>query len=130
MQSGENAAGLGSLWMLASLHRARWTVELGPMLSAGQASVLGLDRARLLEFCNELSAPAPCANLARDASVDQVVVRGQVRASGGALGVSRTLVSTRRTDWEVGLELSAVSDGARMYSGGWLGVVTRFGGNP
>jgi hypothetical protein len=38
------------------------------------------------------------------------------------------MMSTGPVDWELGLELSALSDGARMYSGGWLGMVTRFGG--
>lgn len=127
VQSGQNAAGLGHLWAFASLHWDRWTVEAGPALSAGRAKVTGLDRSRLLEFCNELNA-STCASLARDASADQVVVRGQVRASGGVLGLTKSMMSTGPVDWELGLELSALSDGARMYSGGWLGVVTRFGG--
>jgi hypothetical protein len=97
------------------------------MLSAGRAKVVGLDRGQLLEFCNDLNAPT-CASLARDASADLVVARGQVRASGGALGLTRSMMSTGPINWEIGLELSALSDGVRMYSGGWLGVVTRFGG--
>ncbi len=117
-RSSDGAASynLGVAQIAATGAWSGWRVTGGPVYGFGAGRVQGLDEQAAVESCQ----PSACTNTSQLGRVETADhwLRGSVAGPGAALAVARELDSDGPVGTAVGLRLTGLSDGDRLYTVG------------